>query len=266
MTTYERRQSLIQLLQRQPGLRVPELAESLGVSRGTIRNDLDALEEEGILYRVYGGAVLTKQPSFFDSSFGLRFRERAQAKLLIAREAAKLVTDGGSIFLDASTTVYYLAQQLYQYHRLRVLTNGIDVARLLAKDPTNTVVLLGGVLNPEGSSVSGNFGEQSIRNLHVEKAFVSCSGLSLERGMTDVHLAEAELKSLAIASAREIIALVDSSKIGEEDLTPFATVDQIAHLYTDTGISETWAKQLKNAGIPVTICFEQQEFMANIYK
>ena len=263
MTTYERRQSLIQLLQRQPGLRVLKLAHLLGVSRGTIRNDLEALEAEGILSRVHGGAVLSKQPSFFDSSFGLRFREQAEAKLLIARETSKLVSDGGSIFLDASTTVYYLAQQLYQYHRLRVLTNGIEVARLLAKDPTNTVVLIGGILNPEGSSVSGNFGEQSIRNLHVEKAFVSCSGLSLERGLTDIHLAEAELKSLAIASAHEIIALVDSSKIGEEDLTPFASIDQIAHLYTDAGISETWAMRLKNAGVPFTICVEHQELVTN---
>jgi DeoR/GlpR family transcriptional regulator of sugar metabolism len=263
LTTYERRQSLIQLLQRQPGLRVPELAQSLGVSRGTIRNDLDALEENGILSRVHGGAVLSKQPSLFDSSFGLRFKEQAEAKLVIAREAAKLVTDGVSIFLDASTTVYYLAQQLSRYHRLRVLTNGIEVARLMAVDPTNTVVLMGGIINPEGSSVSGNFGEQMIRDLHVEKAFVSCSGFSLERGMTDVHLSEGPLKNRAIASAREVFALIDSSKMGKEDLTPFATINQITHLYTDFGISETWVLQLKNASVPFTVCQMRQELVSN---
>lgn len=254
MTTYERRQSLLQLLQKQPGLRVPELANALDVSKGTIRNYLDALEEEGILTRVHGGAVLKNSPVHFDTSFGLRFQENAPAKQAMAREAAKLVSHGASILLDASTTIYYLSRQLAEYHRLRVLTNGIEVAKLLAKDPTNTVVLMGGIVNPEGSSVSGNFSEQIIRDLHVHKAFVSCSGFSLERGLTDVHFAEAQLKNKAIASAQELFALIDSSKIGVEDLTPFASVEQISHLYTDSGLSAEWAARLKSAGVAFTIC------------
>jgi len=254
VTTYERRQSLIQILQRQAGIRVPELAKALGVSKGTIRNDLNALENEGHLTRVHGGAVLKRQPSQFDSSFGIRFQEHAESKLAIARAAAELVEDGTSILLDASTTVYYLAQQLAHYHRLRVVTNGVEVARLLAKDSTNTVVLMGGIVNPEGSSVSGLFSEQIIRDLHVQQAFVSCSGFSLERGLTDVHLMEAQLKSKAITSAREVIALVDSSKMGNEDLTPFAAIEQITHLYTDSGITEAWLAHLEEAHIAFTIC------------
>jgi DeoR/GlpR family transcriptional regulator of sugar metabolism len=254
MTTYERRQSLLQLLQKQPGLRILELAQALGVSKGTIRNDLNALKEDGVLTRVHGGAVLKNNPVLFDTSFGQRFKENAAAKLAMARDVAKLVSDGASILLDASTTVYYLSQQLAQCHRLRVLTNGIEVARLLAKDPTNSVVLMGGIVNPEGSSVVGNFSEPLIRNLHVHKAFVSCSGFSLERGLTDVHFSEAHLKNKALASAREIIALVDSSKIGVDDLTPFASLEQITHLYTDSGLSPKWANRLKAAGIAFTIC------------
>jgi DeoR/GlpR family transcriptional regulator of sugar metabolism len=241
-------------LEKQPGLRVLELANALDVSKGTIRNYLSTLEEEGVLTRVRGGAVLKNNPAQFSASFGLRFQENAPAKRAMACAAAELVSDGASILLDASTTIYYLSEQLAQYHKLRVLTNGIEVARLLAKDPTNTVVLMGGLVNPEGSSVSGDFSEQFIRNLHVHKAFVSCSGLSLERGLTDVHFAEAQLKSKAIASAREIIALVDSSKIGVEDLTPFTSLDQIAHLYTDSGLSAEWTARLKSAGVPFTVC------------
>lgn len=254
MTIHERRQSLSELLRKQPGLRVPELAKALGISEGTVRNDLNALAEEGILTRVHGGAVLKNNPIYFDSSFGLRFQEDAPAKRAIACEAAKLVSDGASILLDASTTIYYLAQQLAQYHRLRVLTNGIEAARLLAKDPTNTVILMGGIVNPEGSSVSGNFSEKIIRDLYVHKAFVSGSGFSLERGLTDVYFAEAQLKNSAIASAQEVFALVDASKIGVEDLTPFASVEQITHLFTDAGLSAEWAERLRSAGVAFTIC------------
>lgn len=254
MTSYERRQSIIQLLRKQPGTRVPELARVLSVSKGTIRNDLNALESEGVLTRVHGGAVLDQRPIEFDPSFGARFQEKPASKLMIARAAANLVTDGASLLMDASTTVYYLAQQLSNRHRLRIVTNGIDVARLLAKNSSNTVVLMGGIVTPDGSSVTGSLSEQIIRDLHVQMAFVSCSGFSMERGMTDVLLAEADLKSKAIASARKVFALVDSEKMGKEDLTSFASLEQISHLYTDSALSPEWAARLTQAGIPFTVC------------
>jgi DeoR family fructose operon transcriptional repressor len=259
VTAYERQQSILQLLQQQPGMRVPELAQALGVSKGTIRNDLDSLEARGVLTRVHGGAALSRQTPCFDSPFGDRYQSQTASKLMIARKAATLIEDGDSILLDASTTIYYLAQQLTNRHRLRIITNGIDVARLLAKDSSNTVVLIGGVVAGDGSSVTGTLSEQIIRGLHVQKALVSCSGFSLEHGLTDKNLAEAELKSRAVASAREIFALIDSSKMGKEDLTSFASAEQITHLYTDAGLSEIWAARLKNAGIAFTICSGMDE-------
>jgi DeoR/GlpR family transcriptional regulator of sugar metabolism len=255
MTTYERRQSLLLLLQKQVGIRVPELAEALQVSIGTIRNDLSALEDEGLLRRVHGGAVLLNALySELGSSFNSRYQENVAAKLSIARTAAGLVKDGDSILLDASTTINYLARHLAHCHHLRVITNGMDVARLLAKDPSNTVVLIGGVVTPDGSSVTGSLSEQIIRDLRVQKAFVSCSGFSLQRGLTDVLLAEAELKAKAVMTASELIALIDSSKMGKEDLTAFASVEQISQIFTDDGLTTAWAEQLNAAGIRYTIC------------
>jgi DeoR family transcriptional regulator, fructose operon transcriptional repressor len=254
MTSHNRRQSLIRLLQKKPGMRVPELAESLGVSNGTIRNDLDYLEKEGTLKRVHGGAILNGQTHQSDTSFDRRYQEHPDHKSVIARKAAELVDDGTSLLLDASTTVYYLAQQLAGRQRLRVVTNGIDVARLMARNSSNLVVLIGGIVTSDGSSVTGSLSEQIIRDLHIQMAFVSCSGLSLTRGLTDVLLAEAELKGKAISSAQAVYALVDSSKIGKEDLTPFAGLDQIAHLYTDNDISAEWMARLTDAGVHYTIC------------
>ena len=254
MNTYERRQSLLELLRKHPGLRIPEIARTMGVSEGTVRNDLNALEDGGYLIRMHGGAVLNAKSPHFDSSFGERYQDHQTNKLAIARTVSTLVEDGASLLLDASSTVYYLALQLQNRNRLRVVTNGIDVARLLAKNSTNTVVLMGGIVTPNGSSVTGSLSEQIIRELHVQMAFVSCSGFSLERGLTDVLLAEAELKAKAISSARDVFALVDSSKMGKEDLTSFANLEQIAHVYTDSGLSDEWADCLKSAGIAYTIC------------
>jgi len=257
LTTHVRRQSLLDLLRKQPGLGVPELAKALEVSEGTVRNDLNALEEEGSLKRVHGGAVLNDQDQFKNNSFLLRFQKNAAAKLAIAREAAVSVNNGDSILLDASSTAYYLAQALSDRRKLRVMTNGFEVARELAQNSSNTVILLGGVVNYDSSSVTGLLSEQIIAEMHIEKAFFSCSGFSFERGMTEVHFAEAQLKRKAIESSQQVIAMVDSTKFGKEDLTPFAHTDQIAHLISDSKLSPEWIEKLKQAGINFTLCEEE---------
>jgi DeoR/GlpR family transcriptional regulator of sugar metabolism len=257
LTTYERRQSLLDILRKQPGLRVPELALALNVSEGTVRNDLNALEQEALLIRVHGGAVLNQQGQFQNNSFLRRFQQNAAAKLMIAREAAVLVNDGDSILLDASSTALYFAKALSARRRLRVITNGFEVARELAHDSTNTVILIGGVVNNESSSVTGLLSEHIIEELHIQKAFLSCSGFSLERGMTEVHLAEAQLKRKVIESSQQLFALVDSTKFGKEDLTSFARPEKINRLFTDAQVSSAWAERLKQAGVAFTICEEE---------
>ena len=200
LTTFERRQSLIELLKEQPGLRVPMIAQALRVSEGTVRNDLNALEEDGLLTRVRGGAVLreTFQPA--SPSFSARINKSAAAKQMIARWAADLVEDGDSILLDASTTVYQMARFLKTGSKLRVITNGVEVARLLARNPTNTVILLAGVREP-GWLIHHRPDERAgARDLHIQTAFVSGSGFTLESGLTEVHIDEAQLKRQMIAS------------------------------------------------------------------
>jgi DeoR/GlpR family transcriptional regulator of sugar metabolism len=257
VTTYERRQSLLDILRKQPGLRVPELALALDVSEGTVRNDLNALEQQGLLVRVHGGAVLNQQNQFQNNSFVRRYHQNAAAKLAIAREAAVLVNDGDSILLDASTTAYYFAKVLSERRRLRVMTNGFEVARELAQNTTNTVILIGGVVNNESSSVTGLLSEHIIEELHIQKAFLSCSGFSLERGMTEVHLAEAQLKRKVIESSQQLYALIDSTKFGKEDLTSFARSEKINRLFTDSRLSPEWAERLRQAGIEFTVCEEE---------
>jgi DeoR/GlpR family transcriptional regulator of sugar metabolism len=200
--------------------------------------------------------VLNERPQFPNSSFNIRYHNQAAAKMKIARQAALLVNDGDSIFLDASTTVYYLARQLVERQRLRVVTNGIDVARLMAENPTNMVILLGGTISSDGSSVTGLLSEQALQELHTQTAFVSCSGFSVERGLTEVHLAGAHLKRKALASAQQMLALVSSVKLGKEDLTSFASIDQIHHLFIDEGLTDEWRARLLQAGISLTVCGE----------
>jgi DeoR/GlpR family transcriptional regulator of sugar metabolism len=256
LTTYERRQSLLDKLRREPGLRVSEIAKVLNVSEGTIRNDLNALEEEGRVKRVHGGAIVTEQNQFQNNSFVRRYNQNVAAKTAIARQAALLVNNGDSIFLDASSTCYYLALALSERRKLRVMTNGFEVARELAQNTSNSVILIGGVVNNDSSSVTGLLSEQIITEMRIDKAFFSCSGFSIERGMTEVHFEEAQLKRKAIESSKQVIGLIDFTKFGNEDLTPFAQPLQISEVFTDSSITDEWKGRLKQAKITYKVCGE----------
>ena len=139
---------------------------------------------------------------------------------------------------------------------LRVVTNGFDVARELAQNTSNNVILIGGVVNNNSSSVTGLLSERIIEDLHINKAFLSCSGFTIESGMTEVHLAEAQLKRKIIASTDHLYALIDSSKFGKADLTSFAKADKITRLFTDNHVADEWKMILAQAGIEVSICDE----------
>ena len=188
---------------------------ALNVSQGTVRNDLDALEAEGRLIRVHGGAVLNEQISSKAEIFQPIFKKMLPPRRRSAAKPQNWSWMAILCFWMPARRFITLPRRSRIAKRLRVFTNGIDTAQLLAQEPTNSVILLGGVLDPEGSSVTGLLSEQIIKELHIQKAFVSCSGLSITRGLTEVHLDEAQLKRKAIESAREVNALVGSTKIGK---------------------------------------------------
>ena len=253
MTTFERQQRLIEILRQQPGIRVPELARLLEVSEGTIRNDLRALSQAGRLKRVRGGAVADGQHPQ-SPAFIARARVSEEAKRRIARWAAELVEDGDTLLFDASTTVYYLADFLKDRRNLTVVTNGIEIARSLAQHPSNNVILLGGIMRADGTSVSGTLSHKLLEDLYIKTAFLSCTGLTLEAGLMEVHLDEAQLKRKMIQVAKSVVALIDSSKFGKIDLTTFATLDQLTHVFTDSALEPQWIQLLQKYPAALTVC------------
>lgn len=252
MTTFDRRQQILRMIRDNSSVRVADLARTLDVSEGTIRNDLTALDEEQLLTRVRGGAISRDEAS----AWGVPQRSdlRANSKQRIARWAAEMIEDGDSILLDASNTVNYMASYLRDHRDLTVVTNGIETARRFAENPSNTVILVGGLLKPDGLSLYGTLSEKFLNDLHIQRAFVSCSGFSIENGLTEVDIREAQIKSLMIRRARQTIALVDSSKFDKMGITSFATINQISHIFTDSDVHSDVVDRLRRLGINLTVC------------
>jgi DeoR/GlpR family transcriptional regulator of sugar metabolism len=256
VTTFERRRQLLELLHREPGLHVPELARCLGVSQGTVRNDLNALAQEKRLMRVRGGGVVLADSSSLthNSAFAARLNTNLAAKQNIGRRAAQLVQDGDALLLDASSTVYHMAQFLRERRELRIVTNGLEVARLLAQNPSHTVNVVGGIFRPGPESLVGPWSERFLHDIRIKTAFVSCSGFMPGGGMTEVDVYEAHFRVKAVEGAGRVVALIDSSKFGKVDLTASLRSDQISTLFTDGGLPAETIAQLDAARLDYVIC------------
>ena len=167
-----------------------------------------------------------------------------------------MVVDGDLILLDDSTTVFAMIPHLRRRRGLTIVTSGMEAALALGHESSHTVILLGGTLNHVGSSTVGPMAEENLRALRIKWAFLSCTGFSLELGMTQVDLQEAQIKRQMVASGQQVVALVDASKFGKTDLTPFASSDQLAHLLTDRGADRQVVDALRRTGVSVTVCGE----------
>lgn len=254
---FERHQKILDFLKDRTSISVTELSEMLDVSEGTIRNDLQALDAKGQLHRVRGGAVAPTQFAAHGNPIRAKAQINAEQKQWIAQWASGQIDSGDVILLDASTTVLYIAQFLVDRTNLTVVTNGLEVARILAANPTNTVILVGNILQPDGNTIVGTADQAMLQALKIRTGFVSSVGFSIEMGLLERDPQEAQLKQQVISACQKKIALIDSSKVGKGALTPFATLNDIDHVVTDVNMAADTIEAIRKTATHVTICSEQ---------
>ncbi|MEO1645015.1 MAG: substrate-binding domain-containing protein, partial [Chloroflexota bacterium] len=146
---------------------------------------------------------------------------------------------------------------LHDRRNLTVFTNGIAVAQELAKETSNTVIIIGGILRPNGNAVTGEIGTQLLQDYHVRTAFVSCSAFEPELGFFEMDMQEAQMKSLMLKPAQRRVAMIDRSKIGEVGLTSFATLDDFDYFVTDEKISRQMIQTIRQRDTHVIVCGDQ---------
>jgi DeoR/GlpR family transcriptional regulator of sugar metabolism len=248
----ERREQIVALVGEAGRVSVVGLSEQFGVSQATIRTDLDALAAERLLTRTHGGA-LALDPERLELSFDFRRRLHAAQKSRIGAAAASIIEDGEAIVLDASTTALAVATQIKGRRELTVLTNGILVAMALIDSPGITVVMPGGFLRCDSASMVGDEGHDFIGKFNFQKGFFGAKGLTLGEGLTDVNSAEVAVKRDMVAHARQVIAIVDSSKWGRIGFVSFASIDQVDCIITDKDAPPDMVAALREADVNVVI-------------
>lgn len=228
---------------------VVELAELTGASEMTIRRDLEALAEQGVLERYRGGArsLLLRGE---EPPFALRAQEGLEAKRRIAVEVAALIADGESVVLDSGTTCLEVARVL-AHRRLTVMPLSLHAANALADAPQVTLLLPGGQPRRGELALTGPLTEASLAALRFDTAVVGCCGLTAEDGLTAYDLADAAVKRAAIASSSRVIAAAEAAKLSRTALAHVAPAAALHAVITDQAAPTDATDALRAAGVTV---------------
>lgn len=242
----ERRGQIVELINRQKTITNAELMERFDISIETVRRDLEYLEQQGVLRKVYGGAVVNVSLNS-EPEYASRSRTNYEEKNAIAREAAKLICPGDTVFLGVGTTVQTMVQYMKNIGQLTVFTNALRTAVELMEIPDCTVILPGGQLRVKELTLSGFPAEDNLLNFNVDKAFIGIGGIT-EDGITDFHIGETRLHRQLVLNARQSVALADSTKLGMRAMNNVCTLEQIDLVITDSKAEQHTVKALKKAG------------------
>lgn len=247
----ERRERIRDMLRRKRVVRVDEVCRSLRVSPATARRDLKAIEAEGRIRRVHGGAVSVRtrlEEPMFDDKTSIAAREKRR----IAEAAAGLLESGDTVFLDGGSTVLELARLIAERDDITAVTNSLRAAIELAGIGPR-LILVGGELRRLSQTMVGSLAQPLLEKMHVDKAFLGTMGFSLDHGLTTTDPEEALTKYQVARRAKVAVLLADSSKLGEVSFAGSGEVEDVDVLVTDTKADKGFLKKVRKRGIRVIV-------------
>ncbi|GAB3075695.1 DeoR/GlpR family DNA-binding transcription regulator [Corynebacterium aquatimens] len=256
MHTEERRRQIASLTAVEGRVNVTRLAEEFGVTAETIRRDLAALDNEGMVQRVHGGAVPSSSFLTAELTMEARYRTSAAAKKAIAREAlAYLPEEPGTVFLDSGTTIQMLAElfagdEIARRHSY--VTNSWPIALQLSSDQVS-VQLLGGTVRALTHAIVGDTALRTLALLSADVAFIGTNALSIPSGLSTADPQEAAVKSSMVTNASRVVALCDSTKLGNNYAVSFAPLASLDAVITDTKAPDSFVADLESSGIEVVL-------------
>ena len=246
MLAIERRNEILEKLQTDRRVVVSELSQLYDVSEETIRRDLEKLVNDGYAIKSYGGAVMNENVNI-ELPYDIRKNRNIVGKQHIADLVSKIVKDGDSIMLDASSTAVYIAKTLQEKGKknLTVITNSIEIIIELFDAQDWTILSTGGASREGSFALVGPQTDKMIRSYHVDKAIISCKGIDVDAGMTDSDELHANNKATMLAAATEKILAIDSSKFDKTAFTNIGPLDDITMVITDEKPEVKWLRTFK---------------------
>jgi DeoR family fructose operon transcriptional repressor len=252
MIPAERRARIVESLEQRRSVRVSVLSEELGVSEMTIRRDLERLEQEGLLSRMHGGAILKRrmaeEPFYVASE-----REHSEEKRRIAQAAAAMIKPGETVFLSSGTTATQVLSHVPPDLAARVVTHNLGAVSA-AQGTSLDVVLLGGSYRPRSNTLAGALAIESVGSFHASRFILGADGLSLDEGVTTPSLSLAGVERAMIRQTRgEIVVLADSSKVGAVGDVVICALDMVNIVIVDDGVGQDVRDEMELLGLQLIV-------------
>jgi len=251
----KRKKKILEQLSREGRVEVPALAEQFQVSTETIRRDLERLDGEGRLKKVYGGAVKVRADSL-ELPYDEKIQLNVQEKTAIGKYAAMMVNHGDTIMLGNGTTPIEMIRHLVDHSDVTIVTHSTPALLLALEIFPGRIIFVGGEMNRRQKSSEGPLAALTLNQLRVNKAFISVGGISLADGVTDFELSEASISRKMMERADETIILADSSKFGKTTFANVCSLDEVYTIVTDHYCDEEWRRLLANQDIALLIAEE----------
>ncbi len=250
MFALERQNRIIEKLKDNGSVLVSQLAVELGVTEETVRRDLEKLEKQEALLRTHGGAVPIAGTNY-EFSLETRKHLNSDAKERLAKEAVKHIMPGDTIFLDASTTTFYISKELKNMKNVTVVTNSLRVINELAGLPDLKVISVGGIVSNNQSLVGIGAQNDITEKYFANKMFFSSRGISDVAGILESNEQEYGVKQCMLKNAGKKYFVCDKSKHGRVGFERLARFNEIDYVITEGSFGESFEHKLADAGVKV---------------
>ncbi len=241
MFALERQKRILELLKSDGAVWVSKLSAELDVTEETIRRDLEKLEKQNALRRTHGGAL--PMDDSMELSFEKRRHVNVEVKQLLARKAVEFIVPGDTVFLDASTTTFFMSKEIKKIKNVTIVTNSIRIVNELANQTAIRVIAVGGLVSNNQSFI-GALAESNIRdNYFANKLFFSSRGITQEAGILESNEAECTIKQTMIQNSKQRFYLCDQTKIGRVGFVKLSPLESIDYFITDAQLDDAWKAQ-----------------------
>ncbi len=251
MFQIERQDKLLQYINKKKKATIDQLADELGVSKVTVRRDISAISEKGLIIKTHGGVMALDSSLSHEIPFANKSVINIEEKKRIGRLAASLIEDKDIIILDSGSTTLEVAKSV-EAKEVTALTHDINIATESIHKNNINLIVSGGVLDKSVYTLTGNQTVDFYRKVHVNKTFLGCDAIDFEFGISNRTMEEVGIKRAIMDSADEIIVVTDSSKFSRRVFFFLCDVSSINKLVIDK-IKEIDKNRLEDRGVEVLI-------------
>lgn len=245
-----RQQQTLELVKERGYISIEELALHFSVTPQTVRRDINQLAEEGLLRRYHGGAAIDSTTA--NTDYSTRISYNFEEKQKIARAVADAVPDHASIFINIGTTTEAIAHALLNHQGLKVITNNLNVAKILSSKADFEVLIASGKVRPDGG-VIGQATSDFFKQFKVDYALIGISGIDAEGTLLDFDFQEVAVSQEIISGARHVFLAADSSKFGRHAMMRLGHLSNIECLFTNEKPTDQYIQKIKEADVTLII-------------